>query len=84
MNLGKNKGQYMFTTFEELSKMKWDKKPTDKELFNDKLDKLGQELAADIVAELKRSEVSPEMRKELNKERISALGLKLIQGGKHE
>lgn len=43
---------------------------------------LGRELAADIVAELKSAEHSPEYRKEMNKQRIEALNLKLIQGGK--
>lgn len=47
--------------------------------------KMGFELAADIVKEVK--ELKPdqkELRKQLNKERIKALGLTLIQGGKAE
>ncbi len=46
--------------------------------------KMGRELAADIVKDLKSGEFSPEMRKELNKERILALNLVLIKGGKYE
>lgn len=45
-------------------------------------DKMGQELAADIVEFMKAAELVGEDRKEYNKQRISALGLKLIQGGK--
>lgn len=45
------------------------------------LENMGQALNRDIVKELKKG-VSPEVRKELNKQRISALGLKLIQGEK--
>lgn len=47
--------------------------------------KLGQELAADIVKEVKT--LKPDetaKRKLLNKERIKALGLTLIQGGKED
>lgn len=47
------------------------------------IQKLGRELAADIVKEVK--ELKPdqvELKKKLNKERIKALGFKLIQGGK--
>lgn len=44
--------------------------------------KMGLELAADIVAEMKGAKLSPECRKEMNRQRIAALGLKLIQGGK--
>jgi DhnA family fructose-bisphosphate aldolase class Ia len=48
--------------------------------------KLGQELAADIVKETKErgEKLSPEMRKQFNKARIKALGLTLIQGGKSD
>lgn len=46
-------------------------------------DKLGRELAADIVKEVKTLNPSQiEYRRELNKDRIKALGLILIQGGK--
>jgi hypothetical protein len=62
----------MFTTFEEL--LKGDKTKT--------LNKLGQELNRDIVEQVKTLPVDSELRKELNKQRISALNLKLIQGGK--
>jgi hypothetical protein len=45
--------------------------------------KMGQELAADIVKEVKKlGPDQTELKKELNKQRISALNLKLIQGGK--
>jgi hypothetical protein len=45
--------------------------------------KMGQQLAADIVKEVKRlNPTQNEARKELNKQRINALGLKVIQGGK--
>lgn len=47
--------------------------------------KMGLELAADIVKEVKTLKPDQkELRKQLNKERIKALGLTLIQGGKAE
>ena len=46
---------------------------------------MGQELAREICEEVKTLEPSQfELRKELNKQRIQALGLVLIQGGKSE
>lgn len=46
---------------------------------------MGRELAADIVKEVKALKPDQkELRKQLNKERIKALGLTLIQGGKAE
>lgn len=46
---------------------------------------MGRELAADIVKEVKTLKPDQkELRKQLNKERIKALGLTLIQGGKAE
>lgn len=47
--------------------------------------KFDLKLASDLVAKVK--ELSPdqkELKKQLNKERIKALGLTLIQGGKSE
>lgn len=49
------------------------------------LNAMGRELAADIVKEVK--ELKPdqvELKRQLNKERIKALGFKLIQGGKSD
>lgn len=68
----------MFTSFEELTKAV-------KEMRQVKgiADKLGQELAADIVKEVKTlGPDQTELRKVLNNERIKALGLTLVQGGK--
>lgn len=63
----------MITTFAELL----DKKK------NVALQKMGRDLASDIVKEVKQlNETQGDVRKELNKARIKALGLKLIQGGK--
>lgn len=70
----------MFTSFNELLMNRG------KITMKNSLDTLGQDLNRDIVAEMKeteeKGEMTPEYRKELNKQRISALNLKLIQGGK--
>lgn len=52
----------------------------------EEVNKMGRELNADIVKEMKeRGEtLTPAMRKLYNKERIKALGLTLIQGGKED
>jgi hypothetical protein len=70
----------MFTSFDELiknAKNRSQVKETSRVVAQ-----MGRELAADIVANLKDTEHSVEYRKEMNKQRIEALGLKLIPGGK--
>ena len=54
-----------------------------KDPFQFKIEIMGQELNREIVDTLKDI-VDKDLRKELNKDRIKALGLKLIQGGKSE
>lgn len=67
----------MFTSFGELMANRKNSE------LNKSLNKLGQELNRDIVEQVKTLDASQsELRKELNKERIKALNLKLIQGGK--
>lgn len=53
---------------------------------NETIDLMGRELAADIVADIKMrgDSLSPIARRDLNQQRIKALGLTLIQGGKEE
>lgn len=50
---------------------------------------MGRELNREIIEELKQieeenPEVARDLKKELNKDRIKALGLTLIRGGKYE
>ena len=77
----------MFTSFEELQKMirdeKVNKKRIIKENWKEFTNKPRQKLAANICAEVKTlGPDQTELRKMLNQERIKALGLTLIQGGK--
>lgn len=54
-------------------------------LINNKLNSIGQELNRDIIEEIEKLNPNDvKTRKELNKDRIKALGLKLIQGERKE
>lgn len=67
----------MLHTFEELRQI------VNGNRVNKEVTKMGQELNRDIVEQLKNLDPSQfDIRKELNKERIKALGMFFIQGGK--